>query len=108
MSKDTNEPNGSPSGLDRRAMIRTAIVAGGVAALGGVATAKPQEIEAAIVAEREWARALARQVAGQLPEAARQIPSLCLTSDQLEELTRVFENTLVTNMGCALPTAPRA
>jgi hypothetical protein len=59
--------------------------------------------QAVTVAEREWARALARHVANQLPEAARQIPDLCLTPDQLEQLRRVFENTLITNMGCELP-----
>jgi len=53
----------------------------------------------ALIAEREWARTLARHVANQLPEAARKIPDLGLTSDQLEQLRKVFENTLVTNMG---------
>ena len=36
----------------------------------------PQEV---IVAEREWARVLARHVVRQLPEAVRQVPDLQLT-----------------------------
>lgn len=55
------------------------------------------------VAEREWARTLARKVANQLPEAIRQLPDLNLTPRQVEELKAVFENTLVTNMGCEQP-----
>jgi hypothetical protein len=55
------------------------------------------------VAEREWARALARHVTNQLPEALRQAPDIQLTTAQVEELQRVFENTLITNMGCVLP-----
>jgi hypothetical protein len=56
--------------------------------------------QAVIVAEREWARALARHVANQLPEAVRQVHDLRLTPAQVEELRKVFENTLITNMGC--------
>jgi hypothetical protein len=56
------------------------------------------------VAEREWARILARRVANQLPEAIRQLPDLQLTAVQVDALRRVFENTLVTNMGCEVPT----
>ncbi|HEY6249843.1 MAG TPA: hypothetical protein VI685_07760 [Candidatus Angelobacter sp.] len=55
------------------------------------------------VAEREWARILARRIAHQLPEAIRQLPDLNLTPDQVRELTRVYENTLITNMGCEQP-----
>lgn len=55
------------------------------------------------VAEREWARILARRVANQLPEAIRQLPDLQLTFAQVEELRKVFENTLITNMGCEQP-----
>jgi hypothetical protein len=55
------------------------------------------------VAEREWARTLARRVANQLPEAIRQAPGIQLTPAQVEELRRVFENTLITNMGCEEP-----
>ena len=51
------------------------------------------------VAEREWARALARHVANQLPEAVRQAPDIQLTPVQIEQLRKVFENTLITNMG---------
>jgi hypothetical protein len=58
------------------------------------------------VAEREWARILARRVANQLPEAIRQLPDLQLTTVQVDELRRTFENTLVTNMGCETPTDP--
>ena len=55
------------------------------------------------VAEREWARTLARHVADQLPEAIRQVHDLQLTSAQVEQLRKVFENTLITNMGCEVP-----
>ena len=55
------------------------------------------------VAEREWARALARHVANQLPEAVRQAPDIQLTPVQIEQLRKVFENTLITNMGCEVP-----
>jgi len=51
-------------------------------------------------AEREWARALARDIANQLPEALRQVPHVQLTVAQVEKLKRVFEHTLLTNMGC--------
>jgi len=54
----------------------------------------------AVVAEKEWGRALARQVANQLPQAVSQIRGLKLTHHQIEELRRVFENTLIANMGC--------
>lgn len=56
------------------------------------------------VAEREWARILARRVANQLPEAIRQLPDLQLTPAQVEELKVKFENTLITNMGCEVTT----
>jgi Spy/CpxP family protein refolding chaperone len=92
----------APTGLDRRAVIKAALVVGGVSALGAgaAAAAMPQ---AAPAAEREWARALARHIANQLPEAVRQIPDLGLTPPQIQELRRIFENTLVTNMGCEVP-----
>jgi hypothetical protein len=54
-------------------------------------------------AEREWARALARHVSNQLPEAIRALPDLNLTPVQINDLRRVFENTLITNMGCEQP-----
>ncbi|HTC93774.1 MAG TPA: hypothetical protein VK699_10015 [Terriglobales bacterium] len=103
MPKLNDEPKRSADPkLDRRAMMRTALVVGGVTALAGsaAAAAPPQE---AAVAEREWARALARHIANQLPEAVRQLPDLRLTEEQVEELRRVFQNTLVTNMGCEVP-----
>jgi len=53
-----------------------------------------------LAVEREWARALARHVANQLPEALQKVPQVHLTPAQVEELRRVFENTLITNMGC--------
>ena len=98
--KDELKPSAGPQ-LDRRAVMRTALVVGGVSALAGSAAAAPQE--AAVVSEREWARALARHIANQLPEAVRQLPDLRLTEEQVEELRRVFQNTLVTNMGCEVP-----
>jgi len=56
--------------------------------------------QAVILSEREWARALARHVANQLPEAVRQVRDLKLTTTQIDELRKVFENTLIVNMGC--------
>ena len=101
---NANDANGSTgSSLDRRTVIRGVLAVGGVTALGATAAAAPEATQAALVSEREWARTLARDVANQLPEAARQLPDLCLTSDQVERLRRVFENTLLTNMGCTLP-----
>jgi hypothetical protein len=92
--------------IDRRSVLRGALLVGGVSALGGgtaiAQTAIAQDVQT-LAAEREWARTLARSVADQLPEAARQLPDLPLSSDQLEELRRAFENTLVTNMGCGSP-----
>lgn len=64
---------------------------------------EPLMPQGTFVAEREWARVLARRVANQLPEAIRQLPDLNLTPDQVRELTRVYENTLITNMGCEQP-----
>ena len=103
MEKPIDEPEGSAtSKLDRRTVLRSALMVGGISALGGTAVMS-QETAAAVVAEREWARTLARSVAGQLPEAARQLPNLCLSADQIEQLRKAFENTLLTNMGCDLP-----
>lgn len=59
--------------------------------------------QAVIVAEREWARVLARHVANQLPEAVSRVRNIQLSQDQIEELRKVFENTLVVNMGCERP-----
>ena len=42
-------------------------------------------------------------MAEQLPQAIHQVPDLRLTAQQVEELRRAFENTLLTNMGCDQP-----
>lgn len=90
--------------LDRRTLIGGVLALGGATALAGSASAAVSpEAQAALVSEREWARTLARDVANQLPEAARQLPDLCLSSDQVERLRTAFENTLLVNMGCTLP-----
>jgi len=94
-----SKPNDGSKGLDRRAVMRGALAVGGASLLGGTA-AMPQT---AFVAEREWARVLARHVANQLQEAVRTVPELQLTQAQVIELRRAFENTLVTNMGCEVP-----
>ena len=60
--------------------------------------------QAVIPVEQEWARALARFVANQLPQAVRQVSDIQLNSDQVAVLQRAFENTLVTNMGCEVTT----
>jgi hypothetical protein len=95
-----SKPNDEAKGLDRRAVMRAALAVGGASLLGGVA-AMPQN---AVVSEREWARVLARHVANQLQEAVRTVPELGLTDVQVVELRRAFENTLVANMGCDVPT----
>ena len=41
-----------------------------------------------LVAERAWARALARRVASQLPEAIRQVRGVQLTPAQVKELRK--------------------
>ncbi len=53
-----------------------------------------------VVAEKEWARVLARFVVNQLPEAVGHVRDIQLTTTQIAELQRAFENTLITNMGC--------
>ena len=95
-----SEPKDEPKGLDRRTVMRGALAVGGASILGGVA-AMPQN---AIVSEREWARVLARHMANQLQETVRTVPELGLTQAQVIELRRALENTLVTNMGCGVPT----
>jgi hypothetical protein len=60
--------------------------------------------QAVITVEQEWARALARFVTNQLPQAVSQVPDIQLNSDQVAVLQRAFENTLVTNMGCEVTT----
>ena len=95
-----SKPNDEPKGLDRRSVMRAALALGGASVLGGVA-AIPQT---AVISEREWARVLARHVANQLQEAVRTVPELGLTERQVVELRAAFENTLVANMGCEVPT----
>jgi hypothetical protein len=56
-----------------------------------------------ITAEREWARALARHIVNQLPEAISQVRDVQLTDTQILEIQKAFQNTLVTNMGCEVP-----
>jgi hypothetical protein len=62
------------------------------------------DMQDVIPVEQEWARALARFVANQLPEAVRQVGDIQLNADQVAVLQRAFENTLVTNMGCEVAT----
>jgi len=57
-----------------------------------------------IPVEQECARALARFVANQLPQAVSQVGDIQLNADQVAVLQRAFENTLVTNMGCEITT----
>jgi hypothetical protein len=97
-----SEPKDEAKGLDRRAVMRGALVLGGASLLGGVA-ATPQN---AVISEREWARVLARHMANQLQEAARTVPELGLTQAQVVQLRAAFENTLVTNMGCDVVDQP--
>jgi hypothetical protein len=59
--------------------------------------------QAVITAEREWARVLARHIANQLPQAIHQVRDLQLNREQIDELRKAFENTLVNNMGCEVP-----
>jgi hypothetical protein len=106
MSKPNDEPKGS-AGIDRRAVIRGALVVGGVSALAGAAAAMPASTPTTpappfqtIPAEKEWARVLSRIIVNQLPEAVAQVPDIRLTSTQIVELQRAFENTLLNNMGC--------
>ena len=95
-----SKPKDEGKGLDRRTIMRGALALGGASLLGG-ATAMPQN---AVISEREWARVLARHVANQLQEAVRTVPELGLTQPQVVALRQAYENTLVTNMGCAAPT----
>ena len=104
--KDEGKPSGG-SKIDRRAVIRGALMAGGITALASVAIPKKalaaQAAPGPLAVEREWARALARHVANQLPEAARTLPDLALSREQIQQLKRAFENTLIVNMGCEVP-----
>ena len=60
--------------------------------------------QAVITVEQEWARALTRFVANQLPQAVSQVGDIQLNADQVAVLQRAFENTLITNMGCEVTT----
>jgi len=60
--------------------------------------------QAVITVEQEWARALARFVANQLPQAVSQVSTIQLNSDQVAVLRNAFENTLINNMGCEVTT----
>ena len=109
MSKSNEEEKGS-TGIDRRAVIRGALVVGGVSALAGAAAAMPTSAPTptaappfqTVPAEKEWARVLSRIVVNQLPEAIAQVPDIRLTSTQIVELQRAFEGTLINNMGCSV------
>ena len=61
----------------------------------------PQDV---IPVEQEWARALARFVSNQIPQALSQVDAIQLNADQVQVLQRAFENTLITNMGCEVTT----
>src|SRR5689334_5608531 len=95
-----SKPKDAPKAVDRRDLMRGAIALGGASIFGGVA-AMPQT---AVISEREWARVLARHVANQLQEAVRTVPELGLTQRQVVALRQAYENTLVANMGCEVPT----
>ena len=99
-----SKPKDATKGVDRRAVMRGALALGGASVLGGVAATS----QTAVVSEREWARVLARHVANQLQEAVRTVPELGLTQRQVVELRQAYENTLVANMGCDVPTDPPA
>lgn len=92
--------------MKKRDFLKTTGAALGGAAITGIAAGKTEaetgETAMAQVTEREWARALARHVAQQLPEAIRQVPDIqaCLSNEQIQELREAYENTLITNMGC--------
>jgi hypothetical protein len=49
--------------------------------------------------EKEWARAIARDVSAALPEVVREVPGLKLTGAQVASLQKAFENHLVRTMG---------
>ena len=49
--------------------------------------------------EKAWAVAFARQLASELPPAARELPDLRLTSRQINQLRIAFENRLIESMG---------
>ncbi|HEX7287233.1 MAG TPA: hypothetical protein VF532_13690 [Candidatus Angelobacter sp.] len=58
--------------------------------------------------EKEWARAMAREVAQAIPDAVRRVPNLRLTKAQVAALQRAFQNRLIQTMGKKSGTAGRA
>jgi hypothetical protein len=58
--------------------------------------------------EKEWALAMAREVAEAIPDAVRQVPNLRLTKAQIAALQRAFQNRLIQTMGKKGETAARA
>ena len=52
-----------------------------------------------MIREKEWAVAIARQLASELPAAVRDVPDLGLTKRQIAELRLAFENRLIQSMG---------
>jgi hypothetical protein len=58
--------------------------------------------------EKEWGRALARQLASELPAAVRDLPELRLTSGQIDQLRTAFENRLIKTMGEEAAATPSA
>jgi hypothetical protein len=105
MSK-SNDESKQPTGLDRRAVMRGALAVGGASILAtaaaGASTAPTPTPALQVVAEQEWARVLSRVIVNQLPQAVAQVPDIRLTTTQVAELQRAFENTLITNMGCTV------
>lgn len=106
---NSNDGSKDSTGIDRRAVIRGALVVGGVSALAGAAAAVPASASTAtappqtIITEKEWARALARVIIDQFPVALAQVRDVQLTSDQILEIQKAYENTLVNTMGCSVP-----
>jgi len=49
--------------------------------------------------EKAWAVAFARDLAAELPAAAREVPDLGLTNRQIHDLRIAFENRLIESMG---------
>ena len=52
-----------------------------------------------MIREKEWAVAIARQLASELPAAVRDVPDLGLTKPQITELRIAFESRLIQSMG---------
>ncbi len=49
--------------------------------------------------EKAWGVAIARELAAELPAAARSVPDLKLTAGQIAELRIAFEDRLIQSMG---------